>query len=78
MSKKFTMRIHFKATSAVWSVVFLLSGYELAYAYTDPGTGLLLWQMLVAFFVGAGFYYRKGIERLWNVFAKNRKDEKKK
>lgn len=30
-----------------------------AYAYTDPGSGALLWQALVAAFVGAGFYFRK-------------------
>jgi hypothetical protein len=30
-----------------------------AYAYTDPGSGALLWQALVAAFIGAGFYFRK-------------------
>ena len=30
-----------------------------AYAYTDPGSGALLWQALAAAFVGAGFYFRK-------------------
>ncbi len=30
-----------------------------AYAYTDPGSGALLWQALVAAFVGAAFYFRK-------------------
>jgi hypothetical protein len=30
-----------------------------ARAYTDPGTGALLWQMLAAGFVGAMFYVRK-------------------
>ena len=28
-------------------------------AYADPGTGALLWQVLVAGFVGAMFYLRK-------------------
>ncbi len=30
-----------------------------ARAYTDPGTGALLWQMLAAGFVGLMFYFRK-------------------
>ena len=30
-----------------------------ARAYTDPGTGALVWQMLVAGFVGALFYFRR-------------------
>lgn len=30
-----------------------------ASAYTDPGTGALIWQMLVAGLVGVGFYFRK-------------------
>jgi hypothetical protein len=30
-----------------------------AQAYTDPGTGALLWQLLVAGLVGCLFYFRK-------------------
>jgi len=30
-----------------------------ACAYTDPGTGALIWQMLVAGLVGVGFYFRR-------------------
>jgi hypothetical protein len=30
-----------------------------ARAYTDPGSGMLLWQMLVAGFVGVTFYLRR-------------------
>jgi hypothetical protein len=28
-------------------------------AYTDPGSGAMIWQMLVAGFVGAMFYLRR-------------------
>ncbi len=28
-------------------------------AYIDPGTGLLIWQSIVAAFVGAVFYFKK-------------------
>ena len=30
-----------------------------ARAYTDPGTGALIWQMLAAGFVGFAFYFRR-------------------
>ena len=30
-----------------------------AHAYTDPGTGALIWQMVAAGFVGLMFYLRK-------------------
>ncbi len=32
-----------------------------ASAYTDPGTGALLWQIIAAGFVGVLFYFRKFI-----------------
>ena len=44
---------------AALAVLLLLLTEPRAYAYTDPGSGALLWQALVAAFVGAGFYFRK-------------------
>lgn len=41
-------------------VLMVLIGTERpAHAYTDPGTGAMIWQMLVAGFVGAAFYFRR-------------------
>lgn len=40
-------------------VVALLGAARQVEAYTDPGTGALIWQMLVAGFVGALFYVRR-------------------
>ena len=40
-------------------VALLLMAERPAAAYTDPGSGALLWQILVAGFVGAMFYWRK-------------------
>jgi len=41
-------------------VAVLLIGMEReARAYTDPGTGAMIWQMLVAGVVGAAFYFRR-------------------
>lgn len=44
---------------AALAVALVLVTEPRAYAYTDPGSGALLWQALVAAFVGAGFYFRK-------------------
>jgi hypothetical protein len=40
------------------SIVALGTGSQLQ-AYTDPGSGALIWQMLVAGFVGSMFYIRR-------------------
>ncbi len=40
-------------------VIFLFTSELRARAYTDPGTGLLLWQGLAATILGAAFYFRK-------------------
>ena len=34
-------------------------------AYIDPGSGALIWQAIVAGFVGAAFYFRRFFERLF-------------
>lgn len=39
-----------------------------AHAYTDPGSGMLIWQMLLAAFAGAMFYFRR-----FTTWFKNRK-----
>lgn len=44
---------------AALAVALVLLTEPRAYAYTDPGSGALLWQALVAGFIGAGFYFRK-------------------
>ena len=44
---------------AALAAILVLLTEPRAYAYSDPGSGALLWQVLVAAFVGAGFYFRK-------------------
>lgn len=46
-----------------------------AYAYTDPGSGILIWQMLVSALVGGLYYFRKAIANL-RVKLKIRKNAK--
>jgi hypothetical protein len=37
-----------------------------AHAYSDPGSGAMLWQLTVSFFIGLMFYFR----RIMEFFAK--------
>lgn len=48
------------AVKSMALMMLLLAGAEReASAYTDPGSGALIWQMVAAGFVGAMFYLRK-------------------
>jgi hypothetical protein len=40
-------------------VLLIVATERPAQAYTDPGSGALIWQMLVAGFVGLMFYGRR-------------------
>jgi hypothetical protein len=42
------------------------------HAYIDPGSGALIWQAIVAGFVGAAFYFRRFFERL---FSRGRREQ---
>jgi hypothetical protein len=47
------------------TILLLLVGFEqVASAYTDPGSGALLWQILVAGFVGFLFHFRRFLSRI--------------
>ena len=47
------------ARSLFLVVLVMFATEQEARAYTDPGTGALIWQMLVAGVVGVGFYFRR-------------------
>ena len=55
------MRSRLRTTLRIVPFLFLLSfaTERQACAYTDPGSGVLIWQMLVAAFVGVAFYFRR-------------------
>lgn len=43
-----------------------------AHAYSDPGSGIMMWQLTVSFFIGLMFYFRRFV----NYFVRlRRKDE---
>lgn len=45
---------------AVLFMILVLVAAEMpAYGYTDPGSGALIWQALMAAIVGASFYFRR-------------------
>jgi hypothetical protein len=41
------------------AAVLLVAGEKQASAYTDPGTGALIWQSFMAVILGAGYLLRK-------------------
>jgi hypothetical protein len=45
-------------------LLLLVAAEQEASAYTDPGSGALLWQLLVAGFVGGMYYFRNILDRL--------------
>ena len=51
-------RVSFHAGAARWLFLLVLGTRALS-AYTDPGTGALLWQILLAGAVGSLFYFRR-------------------
>jgi hypothetical protein len=54
-------------------LLFLVASERPAHAYTDPGSGMLIWQGLVAAFLGASFYFRKFF---FKFFGKKSTDDK--
>lgn len=68
------------ASIGVLAVVMVLITEIDAYGYTDPGSGALIWQLLLAASFGAAFYVRKllawiGIGR--KVRGENKKKDEK-
>ncbi|HZF40374.1 MAG TPA: hypothetical protein VE715_16230 [Blastocatellia bacterium] len=49
--------------------------HTLALLYTDPGSGALVWQLLVASFFGIMFYLRSFIRRITEMMSGRRSKE---
>jgi hypothetical protein len=64
-------RDNFALRVAILIVLLSFGTEHEARAYTDPGTGALIWQALVAGFVGLAYYFRRFASKL-----KRRKDSK--
>jgi hypothetical protein len=63
-----------RASLAIIMFALLAAVEQPAYGYTDPGSGALIWQMLMAALVGVGFYYR----RLLSWFKRPKSAEQRK
>jgi hypothetical protein len=49
--------------------------HSFAFLYTDPGSGALVWQLLVASFVGGLFYIRSFIRKITAKMSSRRSRE---
>ena len=47
-------------------------------AYTDPGTGALIWQLLAATGIGFIFYFKRYLRWISKLFKKEKKPKKPK
>jgi hypothetical protein len=57
----------------VLSVLYLCLLFPVnAHAYSDPGSGLMMWQLAASFFVGLLFYFKRFLAII-NRFFKNDK-----
>jgi hypothetical protein len=55
----------------LWLLVLLNATAQPAYAYVDPGSGLLLIQMVSSTFVGITFLLRKRVREFFRRFSKH-------
>ncbi|MFX4263652.1 hypothetical protein ACOBQJ_15810 [Pelotomaculum propionicicum] len=49
----------------------LIATAQPAYCYIDPGSGSMIWQLLVSAFIGMAFYFRKFIAGVFSRFKKS-------
>jgi len=63
------------ASTFIAVIFFLLASERPAHAYTDPGSGMLIWQGVVAAFLGASFYFRKFFYKLFGKKPTDTKQE---
>jgi hypothetical protein len=68
-----TLKVKYIAVTFLLLVFLDLATERRAYAYTDPGSTLLIFQSLSAIFSGGLFYFRK---RLKSLITKSKEPEK--
>jgi len=54
-----------------------MSNFNIFFAYADPGTGMLVWQVIAAFAVGSAFYFRTFFKKIISLFKKTKNKEEK-
>jgi hypothetical protein len=68
-------KILFAAFVILWVLVALNATAQPAYAYVDPGSGLLLFQIVGSTFAGMTFLLRKNIRRFFASFGRHSQKE---
>jgi hypothetical protein len=67
---------HFMTLGVTFLYIFnWIDIHSLAFLYTDPGSGALIWQLLVASFVGGLFYIRTFIRKITTKMSSRRSRE---
>jgi hypothetical protein len=77
-NKKRNIKGHLSITSGLrYSVkltilcsAVLIATAQPAYSYIDPGTGSMIWQLIVSAFIGMSFYFRKSISGILSKLKK--------
>jgi hypothetical protein len=64
-----TARLRYYCMTLILFVAILSCSARTAYAYVDPGSGLLAYQSITAFVTGIAFYFRR---RLRLLFVRDR------
>jgi hypothetical protein len=59
---------------AVLPLVFLILSPRDAYAYVDPGTGSLAWQLILSGALGLVFSARRTVRAIWQFAFRRRND----
>ena len=54
----------------VWIVLMACVIAQPAYGYVDPGSGLLLFQVIGSTFVGLTFFLRRRLRQFFEIFAR--------
>ena len=67
---RMTHRLKYFAVTLMFLIALSFTFERQAYAYVDPGSGLLIFQGISAVFSGALFYFRR---RLKNLFVRTPK-----
>jgi hypothetical protein len=57
---------------SIWYLIIVFPLAVPAYGYTDPGSGLMLWQVLGAVFIGLMFHARRVVTYVWPGRRKDR------
>jgi hypothetical protein len=68
---RMTQKLKYFALTLTLLIALTFTFERQAYAYVDPGSGLLIFQGISAAFSGALFYFRR---RIKNLFVKTPKD----